>query len=79
MTILSGFEYIKTLIGKIRKNKIPTNLVLCINTKFYNEDELSAIMFYEGIIKKFCKLKNVIYYDCELKSYYSITNKVANI
>jgi hypothetical protein len=61
MNIIESFEYVKTFIAKIRKDKIPRGLVLQINTKFYTDEELASIIYFEGIIKKMCKLDGIIY------------------
>lgn len=61
MNILNSFDYVKAFIAKIRKDKIPSDLSLLINTKFYTDEELASIMFFEGTIKKMCKLKEIVY------------------
>lgn len=63
MNIVESFEYIKTFVSKIRKDKAPRGLTLQINIKFYTDKELASIMFFEATIVKLCKLKEIIYYD----------------
>lgn len=63
MNIIESFEYVKTFVTKIRKDKMPKNLTLCINIKYFSDDNLSSIIMFEGTIVKMCKLKEIIYYD----------------
>ncbi len=65
MKIVNDFEYIKKFIGGIRKDmskqKISFKPSLCINNKFFKDEELKAILYFEGVIKKICKLNEIIY------------------
>lgn len=63
MNIIESFEYVKTFVTKIRKDKMPNNLTICINIKCFSDDNLSSIIMFEDTIKKMCKLKEIIYYD----------------
>ena len=63
MNIIESFEYVKTFVSKIRKDKAPMGLTLQINMKFYTANELASIMFFEATIVKLCKLKEITYYD----------------
>lgn len=66
MTIAQSFELTKNFITKIRKektkSKIASGATLFINVdKFVDEDELTSIFCFDAIIRKICKLEEIIY------------------
>jgi len=61
MNTLEAFEYVKTFIARIRKDKAPKNLTLCVNMRCFTDNELAAIMLFEAIIIKLCKLEKIVY------------------
>lgn len=80
MTITESFELTKKFIAKIRnektRNKIAPGATLFINIdKFIDEDELNSIFCFDAIIRKICKLEEIVYIVSEEEEMIAFSKK----
>jgi hypothetical protein len=61
MELLNAFEYVKTFISLIRKERPPIGSKLLIECNKYSDNELLAIIAYNDIIKKICKFNEIVF------------------